>query len=172
MRTEFDAEQERPVPGAESGEGGPYKPKAKADRAGRESEGSIVPLTPVWNGRSREGALLWSRRREEVSVWAWSQDPTTPWDTTTARATPEADPSPKRENTGDCLYTGAKRSRERRGNVPERRGRMTTGGQRETLTIADTCMPGEKTIGKPYAGNPHVRFERGPQETERARHRA
>jgi hypothetical protein len=29
-----------------------------------------------------------------------------------------------------------------------------------------------KTIGKPYAGNPHVRFERGPQETERWRHRA
>ena len=30
----------------------------------------------------------------------------------------------------------------------------------------------EKTIGKPDAGNPHVRFDRGPQETERARHRA
>jgi hypothetical protein len=30
----------------------------------------------------------------------------------------------------------------------------------------------EKTIGKPYAGNPHVRFERGPQETEPKRHRA
>jgi len=30
-----------------SGEGGPYKPKAKGDRAGRESEGPIVPLTPV-----------------------------------------------------------------------------------------------------------------------------
>jgi len=29
------------------GEGGPYKPKAKWERAGRESEGSIVPLTPV-----------------------------------------------------------------------------------------------------------------------------
>ena len=29
-----------------------------------------------------------------------------------------------------------------------------------------------QTIGKPYAGNPHVRFERGPQETEPARHRA
>jgi hypothetical protein len=26
-----------------------------------------------------------------------------------------------------------------------------------------TCMPDEKIIGKPYAGNPHVRFERGPQ---------
>jgi hypothetical protein len=23
----------------------------------------------------------------------------------------------------------------------------------------------EKTIGKPCAGNPHARFERGPQET-------
>jgi hypothetical protein len=29
-----------------------------------------------------------------------------------------------------------------------------------------------KIIGKPYAGNPHVRFERGSQETEQARHRA
>ncbi len=33
-------------------------------------------------------------------------------------------------------------------------------------------MPHEKTIGKPDAGNPHVRFERGPQETEPPRHRA
>ena len=30
----------------------------------------------------------------------------------------------------------------------------------------------DQTIGKPYAGNPQVRFERGPQETEPARHRA
>ena len=29
------------------GEGGPYKPTAKGDRAGRESEGPIVPPTPV-----------------------------------------------------------------------------------------------------------------------------
>ena len=33
-------------------------------------------------------------------------------------------------------------------------------------------MPCEKTIGKPDAGNSHVRFERGPQETEPERHRA
>jgi len=33
-------------------------------------------------------------------------------------------------------------------------------------------MPFDQTIGKPDAGNPHVRFERGPQETEPARHRA
>jgi hypothetical protein len=30
-----------------SGEGDPYKPTAKGDRAGRESEGFIVPLTLV-----------------------------------------------------------------------------------------------------------------------------
>ena len=30
-----------------SGEGDPYKPTVKWDRAGRESEGFIVPLTPV-----------------------------------------------------------------------------------------------------------------------------
>ena len=30
-----------------SGEGGCYKPMAKCNRAGRESEGFIVPLTPV-----------------------------------------------------------------------------------------------------------------------------
>jgi hypothetical protein len=30
-----------------SGLGGPYKPMAKGDRAGRESEGPIVPSTPV-----------------------------------------------------------------------------------------------------------------------------
>ena len=36
----------------------------------------------------------------------------------------------------------------------------------------EACMLHETTIGKPYAGNPHVRFEWGPQETEPARHRA
>ena len=30
-----------------SDEGGPYKPTAKGDRAGRESEGLVVPLTPA-----------------------------------------------------------------------------------------------------------------------------
>jgi hypothetical protein len=46
-RTQSDAEQERPVPAATSGEGGPYKPQVKGERAGRESEGFIVPLTPA-----------------------------------------------------------------------------------------------------------------------------
>jgi hypothetical protein len=33
-------------------------------------------------------------------------------------------------------------------------------------------MQPEKTIVKPYAGNPHVRIERELQETGRRRHRA
>jgi hypothetical protein len=38
-----------------SGEGGPYKPSAKWDRAGRESEGLVVPTTPVEKaGRGKE----------------------------------------------------------------------------------------------------------------------
>ena len=40
------------------------------------------------------------------------------------------------------------------------------------FVIPEACMLHEKTIGKPDAGNPHVRFERGPQETEPTRHRA
>jgi hypothetical protein len=37
-----------------SGEGGPYKPAAKADRAGRESEGFIVPAKPAKAGGGKE----------------------------------------------------------------------------------------------------------------------
>jgi hypothetical protein len=44
-----------PFPAARSGEGGSYKPMAKADRAGRESEGFIVPLKPDnKSGRGKE----------------------------------------------------------------------------------------------------------------------
>jgi RNA-directed DNA polymerase len=41
-----------------------------------------------------------------------------------------------------------------------------------TIRYPGACKPNVKTIGKPYAGNPHVRFERGSQETEQVRHRA
>ena len=71
------------------------------------------------------------------------------------------------------LYTAAKRNRGRqfhalsdrlwRSDVPLAAWRHVT---------LEACMPPVKTIGKPYAGNPHVRFERGPQETEPSRHRA
>jgi len=85
-----------------SGDGAAYKPKVKGRRAGRESEGFVVPTTPVSKGRSREGTLLWLRQREEVSVRAWSQDPITPPATVTAKARP----SPQRENSGVACRLG------------------------------------------------------------------
>jgi hypothetical protein len=38
-----------------SGIGGPYKPMAKGDRVGRESEGPVVPLTPAINAGRGKG---------------------------------------------------------------------------------------------------------------------
>ena len=51
MRTQFSAELERPVPAAHVGRGGLDKPTVKRGRVGRESEGFVVPTTPVENGR-------------------------------------------------------------------------------------------------------------------------
>jgi hypothetical protein len=140
-----------------SSEGVSYKPKAKGRRAGRESEGLIVPLTPVWKGRSREGALLWSRQRKEVSVRAWPQGPTTPLkkrENSVVAFTPG--PSTFGWVIGACRYHPAS---------------LTRSGRRKHHLL-EVCMSRVKIIGKPYAGNPHVRFERGPQETELTGHRA
>jgi hypothetical protein len=172
MRTQFDAEQERPVPVADVSEDDAYKPKVKERRAGRESEGFIVPPTPVSKGRSREGTLLWLWPQREVSVRAWSQDPTTPPAMVTAKVKPvAANPSPQRENSrtactlwlsvSSCVADACKES-----------AGVTSGGCVKIDVNLEACMPRVKTIGKPYAGNPHVRFERGPQETELIGHRA
>ena len=72
------------------------------------------------------------------------------------------------------LYITAKRNQERRFHAlydefwrsdvpPEAWARFA---------IPGACMLYAKTIGKPDAGNPHVRFERGSQETEATGHRA
>jgi len=50
-----------PFPAAKSGEGGPYKPMAKADRAGRESEGFIVPTKPAKAGGGKEPCFGYGR---------------------------------------------------------------------------------------------------------------
>ena len=51
-----------------SDEGGSYKPKAKGNRAGRESEGFIVPTTPFERSdEGRDPALVvseYGRKRE------------------------------------------------------------------------------------------------------------
>ena len=72
------------------------------------------------------------------------------------------------------LYTAAKRNREDQQHVRRGSGEVTIHRKRGSISliVQEARMPREKTIGKPYAGNPHVRFERGPQETEPARHRA
>ena len=54
-----NAEQERPYLAAESGKDRAYKAgRLKAYGAGRESEGSIVPMKACKITRWREGALL------------------------------------------------------------------------------------------------------------------
>ena len=54
-----NAEQERPSPAALSGKDRVYKAGwLKAHGAGRESEGSIVPVKACKTTRWREGALL------------------------------------------------------------------------------------------------------------------
>jgi len=53
-----------------------------------------------------------------------------------------------------------------------RPGRVTFCRRLANVRILEARMSHEKTIGKPDAGNPHVRFDRGPQETEPERHRA
>jgi hypothetical protein len=72
------------------------------------------------------------------------------------------------------LYIAAKRKQERRSHARAvciwRRDDPLEVWSR--YVILEACMLYEKTIGKPDAGNPHVRFDRGPQETERRRHRA
>ena len=72
------------------------------------------------------------------------------------------------------LYIAAKRNAERRFHARAAgiwRSDVLSEAWNSDVT-KEACMLHEKTIGKPYAGNPHVRFEWGPQETEPARHRA
>ena len=70
------------------------------------------------------------------------------------------------------LYIAAKRNEERRFHALGK-WRSDVPPEAWNLGVSPKArMPHEKTIGKPDAGNPHVRFERGPQETEPARHRA
>ncbi len=59
----------------------------------------------------------------------------------------------------------------RRVYIPKERTRLVS-VTRHHLLSRRSRMSHVKTIGKPYAGNPHVRFERGPQETELTGHRA
>jgi hypothetical protein len=142
-----------------SGAGGPYKPMVKGDRVGRESEGFIVPWTPVERPVEGRGPALVAAApggKREGMV-----------------ARPNH-PTDKVRELQRSLFRAAKRNQERRFHARyERIWRSDVLPEAwQWSVIPEARMLSEKTIGKPYAGNPHVRFERGPQETEPARHRA
>lgn len=66
----LDAEQERPSSTARRpGEGTPIRQSRNGGTVERESEGLVVP-GKTWRTRWREGALLWTRVRVEVSARA------------------------------------------------------------------------------------------------------
>jgi hypothetical protein len=66
----LDAEQERPSSTARRlGEGPSIRQSRKGGTVERESEGLVVP-EKTWTTRWREGALLWTRVRMEVSARA------------------------------------------------------------------------------------------------------
>src|SRR5439155_14833574 len=77
-----------PTPQPSSGKPGAYKVMPKSRRAGRESEGFVVPLTmaAITPFEGRDPALV--AHDVEVSVRAWPSGPTTP--------------SQKHENSSTC----------------------------------------------------------------------
>ncbi len=141
-----------------SGEGGSYKPSAKWNRVGRESEGFIVPLTPIERSdEGRDPALVMpeSGGKREGMV-----------------ARPNH-PIVKVRELHRWLYIAAKCNQRSKGTkLYNQPGGVTFRWWLGILGISEARMSHVKTIGKPDAGNPHVRFERGPQETEPVRHRA
>ena len=67
----LDAEQERPSSTARRpGEGRLIRQRRNGRTVERESEGLVVPMKAGNRNRRREGALLWSRVRMEVSARA------------------------------------------------------------------------------------------------------
>jgi hypothetical protein len=139
-----------------SGEGGSYKPSAKWNRVGRESEGFIVPLTPIERSdEGRDPALVMpgSGGKREGMV-----------------ARPNH-PIVKVRELHHWLYIATKCHR-CVVFMLYKPGRVTFCRRLASVRILEVRMSHEKTIGKPDAGNPHVRFERGPQETEPVRNRA
>ncbi len=148
-----NAEQERPYLAALSGKDRAYKAgRLKSHGAGRESEGLVVPKKARKITRWREGALLWS---------SW------PGGKCEGMAERPNHPLYKHENSVRDSYgcepsgSGHAKGWERHrsgGDAPARpawRERPVSGARHI-----------RKIIGKPYAGKPHVRFERGLMETD------
>ncbi len=119
-----------------------------AERASSDPTPQIpVNKTPV-EGRGPALVMLW----EDGRVRAWPRWPNNPLRKLASRPQLFA----VAERRGETGWSGESANRSR-GDVPG-----SPGGS----DLLEACMRREKTIGKPCAGNPHARFERGPQETE------
>ena len=146
------AEQERPSPAAESGKDRAYKAgRLKSRGAGRESEGFVVPEKACNTTRRREGTLLWSRRRrgkrEGMPVMA-----NNPF----YKARQLDGPAMGVRQVGSTDAGNGEGSYNRHDNPVKGRGAHRIGYHARHIT---------KIIGKPCAGKPHARFERGSLET-------
>ena len=147
-----NAEQERPYLAASSGKDRAYKAGwLKSRGARRESEGIEIPRKACKITRWREGSLLWSSlaggRREGM---------------------PESANNPSVKALQLCDQTmdvcqvdtqtlGAGKGRHNRNDTPAK-GLSFSASVPHARHI-------QKIIVKPYAGKPHVRFERGFMET-------
>jgi hypothetical protein len=149
-----NAEQERPYLAALSGKDRAYKAgRLKSHGARRESEGSVLPtkarITTCW----REGTLLWSRRRRGKRE-GMPERANNPSVKARQLACPAIGVSQVRPHP-----TGFGEGRDNRRDAPVK-GRIADGLRQRARHI-------KKIIVKPYAGKPHVRFERGLMETGR-----
>jgi hypothetical protein len=149
-----NAEQERPYLAALSGKDRAYKAgRLKSHGAGRESEGFVVPVKACKTTRWREGTLLWSCRRggKREDMPETANNPSVK-SATTLSAGYRCEPS--------VIHADKIRRRQGQpGDIPAK-GRIPSdvGGRARHI---------KKIIVKPYAGKPHVRFERGLMETGR-----
>ena len=147
-------EQERPSSAATSGEGGAYKPKVKGRRAERESEGLVVPRrtatrTPSEGRSPALVALVRGGKCEGMAVKTHQ-----PLEQSTKTRLPAFR---VRQAAKSTILTA---------HAVKANSCVTSRNCRGTDNVSEVCMRREKTIGKPCAGNPHARFDRGPQETE------
>ncbi len=150
-----DGEQERPYLAALSGKGRAYKAgRLKSRGARRESEGFVVPEKARSKTRWREGTLLWSSRHggKREGMPETANNPSVKARRLCCRTRDVCQVRSSTTGTGEGWQ---KRSDDPlNGPVPFVRGRHAGHIQ--------------KIIGKPCAGKPHARFERGLMETGRS----
>jgi hypothetical protein len=148
-----NAEQERPSLAAMSGKDRAYKAgRLKSRGARRESEGSVLPRKARITTRRREGTLLWSRRRggKREGMPETANNPS-------VKARQLFGPAIGARQVGP-RPAGFGAGSDNRRDAPVK-GRTVCGAEAHARRI-------KKIIVKPYAGKPHVRFERGFMETD------